>query len=109
MPSVPIFSWYLAAALLEGEWLPDALIERAAEYLDERPSWLIGLADRVSTAFPSRPDVEALARFIHRDSGFRAATRRVFHGSLAMAPGRWPVPPLPSPAALAEWLGLTFG
>jgi hypothetical protein len=112
MPSAPIFSWYLAAAFLEGEWLLDELIDRGWTCLGERPAWLPGLADRILAAFPeetTRPDVEALARFIHRDRGFRNGTERVFGHGPAMGSSPWPVPALPSPAALADWLGLTLG
>jgi hypothetical protein len=112
MPSAPTFTWRLAAAFLEGDWLLDRLIDRGAEYLGERPPWLPDLARRILAAFPegaARPDVEALALFVHHDDGFRGATRRVFRGRPAMGRCPWPVPPLPSPAALAEWLGLTPG
>src|SRR5262249_23033691 len=107
-----LFPWHVAAALIDGPWGLAELIARGSECLGERPRWLPGLAERILTEFPdeaSRPDVEALAHFIRRDRGFRSATERVFRGSRTMAASLWAVPPLPSPAALAEWLGLTSG
>lgn len=112
MPIALLFPWHVAAALIEGPWALEGLIDRGAECLGEQPPWLPGLARRILAAFPeesSRPAVEALALFIHRDRGFRSATERVFRGALEMAPSPWAVPPLPSPPALAEWLGLTPG
>jgi hypothetical protein len=110
MPTAPIFPWHLALAFLGGDWSPDGLIARGVECLGERPPWLAALAGRVLAAFPgqaARPDVEALAGFIDRDRGFRAGTERVFGDPPRMGPAPWPVPFLPSPGALAEWLGLT--
>jgi hypothetical protein len=112
MPAAATFTWHLASAFLEGAWDTSAIFARGASCLGERPSWLLPLVGNVLTAFPEgehRPDVEALASFIRRDRAFRQGTERVFRGALAMSPGRWPIPALPSPPALAEWLGLTLG
>src|SRR5215831_2645042 len=105
MPPAPLFYRHLATAFLEGAWDRDALIGRGMACLGERPRWLDGLARRILTAFPggdARPEVEALASFILRTTAVTRASRR----RLAMGPSPWPVPSLPSPAALAEWLGL---
>jgi hypothetical protein len=111
MPSAALFWWHLASAFLQGPWHLAPLIDRGAECLGERPRWLPGLAGRILATFPedgARPDAEALTQFIGRDPGFAAGTRRIFRGSLRMGPTRWPVPALPSPAALAGWVGLTL-
>jgi hypothetical protein len=112
MPVASSFPWRLAAALVDGPWLPGELIARGAAFLGECPRWLPALARRILTAFPQdapRPDAETLALFIHRDKGFRTATERTFRRQLQMGPCPWPVPSLPSPAVLAGWLGLTPG
>jgi hypothetical protein len=111
MPPAPIITWHLASAFLEGEWHVGGLIDRGITCLGERAPWLLAVAQDVLTAFPSeatRPDAEALAGFIFRATSFSAGTQRLFRGQLTMGPCRWPVPPLPSPAALAEWLGLSL-
>jgi RNA-directed DNA polymerase len=110
MPIVPLFCWHLAAAFLEGSWDIGALCDQGHAYLGERPDWLFPLTRRILSEYSDparRPDVDALAGFIHRDKGFRGGTERIFRGAPRMAASPWPVPALPSPGALAEWLGLT--
>jgi hypothetical protein len=116
--SIPI-SQRLASAFLGAPWCLDGLVGRASELLGRRPRWLRPLARRVLAAFgegPSRPDQPTLAAFLQQDGGLsRASTNesarpgcRVLRGRLNMAPCPWPVPSLPSPEALAAWLGLTL-
>jgi RNA-directed DNA polymerase len=112
MPTAPPFCRQLATAFLEGSWDVGTLFDRGRGYLGERPAWLVPLVGRILREYSDperRPDVEVLAGFIHRDKGFRGGTERVFRGAPRMAATPWPVPALPSPAALAEWLGLTPG
>jgi hypothetical protein len=112
MPLALQFTWHLASAFLEGSWEPFALIARGTSCLGERPRWLPSLVERILTTFPqktNRPDAETLAAFIHRDRGFQRGTERIFRGSLTMAPSCWPIPALPSPTSLADWLGRTLG
>jgi hypothetical protein len=112
MPPAPLFCWHLADAFLKGVWDLPALIDQGTACLGERPPWLAEVVRRILAAFPEevgRPDVEALARFIQRDRAFRDATEQVFRAAPAMTALHWPVPSLPSPATLAEWLGLPLG
>jgi hypothetical protein len=102
----------LATAFLEGAWDLDGLIDRGVASLGERPRWLAMLAQRILWAFPqagARPAVEALTLFIFSATFPTTATKRTDHRRLVMAPSPWPVPAVPSPAELAEWLGLTLG
>ena len=112
MLTVPLFCWHLATAFLEGSWDAGALFDRGRTFLGERPPWLFALVGRILVEYSDperRPDVEALAGFIHRDKGFRAGTECVFRGAPRMAAAPWPVPARPSSGALAEWLGITPG
>jgi hypothetical protein len=109
MPPAPLFFWSFASALLEGAWDLGALTERGRAFLGEPAPWLTDLAGRVLTEFPvpeQRPDVEALARLIQRDAGVRAAREQVFRTAPRMGAAPWPVPVLPSPGALTDWLNL---
>jgi hypothetical protein len=108
----------LAAAFLAGSWGLEGLVKRGALALGQRPRWLRPLARRVLAAFPEPPgSPEALVAFLLADvqyalhhAGAHALTpHRVFWVEPRMALARWPVPPLPTTTALAEWLGLTSG
>jgi hypothetical protein len=108
MPPSPLFFWSFASALLDGTWDPGALADRGRAFLGEPAPWLTDLAGRILAEFPEpgRPDVEVLARLIQRDAVFRAVREQVFRAAPRMGAAPWPVPALPSPGALAEWLGL---
>src|SRR5205814_1239234 len=103
----------------------DGLARRAARSYTLQPQWLRSLAQRVLTAFPDlsvKPDHQTLASWIEADRGFRQAWGR--HGCqltlsrnrhvrptmqpAAGPPRTWSVPPLTTPSALADWLGLTL-
>jgi hypothetical protein len=112
MPPSPLFFWSFASALLEGTWDLGALTAQGRAFLGEPAPWLTDLAGRILAEFPDperRPDAEALARLIQRDAGFRAAREHVFRAAPRLAAAPWPVPALPSPGALAAWLGLAPG
>jgi RNA-directed DNA polymerase len=110
----------LADALLAGEWTEPALRERAGAVLGRRPRWLGALVRSVLALHP-RPPIDRpreLARLIDRDLSERQAAgtlgplppvRRWLVPELEMGRMRWPVPPLPSVAELAGWLGLEDG
>ena len=79
--------------------------------LGERPRWLSSLARRVLAAFPidaGQPTQERLATFIAQDQAFLRARQRLFRQRLRMESSPWPVPALPTPAALAHWLGVSL-
>jgi RNA-directed DNA polymerase len=111
MPPSTLFLWHLAEALLDGPWLADRLIDRGGESLGERPRWLAPLVRRILAHFPdaeARPTTERLFEFIRDDRDRARAAQRTFRGRMKMAASPWPVPDLPSPVALAEWLGLSL-
>lgn len=117
----------LAAALLASDWSREDMVAHAQEALGlratTRPRWLLGLARRAREAFPLAPhhDARALETFVSGDPGLERALRRrvqetgrpvrvrtLFLTSPAMRPERpFPVPDLPTDAALAAWLGLS--
>jgi hypothetical protein len=104
--------WSLAEALIAGPWSVDDLIARGRESLGERPRWLAPLVRRLLARFPdadARPTTGELFQFMLEERHRARSSTRLFRGRLKMAPSPWPVPPLPSPAALAGWLGLTPG
>lgn len=106
----------LAAGFLAGRWLRTELIERGAQVLGQRPSWLPPLARAVLRAFPRPPsdDLALLRDFILH----RRAFEQTYFGrerprlarllvSEASAPAlRFPTPALASVADVALWLGL---
>src|SRR5438105_2295978 len=111
----------LADAFLAGTWEVKALARRGAETCGARLRWLSRLARRALKAFPERPaDPADLLRFLsadrrlalalgrHRSRGDELAGRS-FCPAPVMAPSPWPVPPLPTLDALAEWLGVGPG
>lgn len=108
----------LAAAFLASDWTQAGMLGCAEEALGgRRPRWVEELAERARLAFPAPPhhDDEALTAFIaaEPDLGRQEApdegpleVRRLFLSHTTMAPGRrFEVPELPTPAALAAWLG----
>lgn len=115
----------LAAAFLAGAWSPDALIRRGAEALGRRGRHLRPLVRRLLAAVGdgnARPEHDALSRWIAAEPTFHKICEelaqvqdtpwlRLFPIVPHMTPtagasAGWPVPPLPTVAALAAWLGL---
>jgi retron-type reverse transcriptase len=123
MSNTDLVARNLAAAFLDGAWSAQALRQRGGQALGCRDRWLAGLVRRVLAAFAAPPGDEVLARFIAQDRGFHAGCGRSFRaGQLPLRrlywvrpnmapalgpPEAWPVPALPTPGALADWLGLT--
>jgi hypothetical protein len=121
MSAKAILAHNLAAAFLAGPWSLTGLVRQGVLACGRRQRWLRPMARRVLAAFtePGQVPCDLLAHFIDEDPGFiRAWTdckregrwplRQVFGEPACMAPAPWPVPALPTPGALAEWLGLTM-
>jgi hypothetical protein len=127
MPTARFVARNLAAALLSGDWDENTLVRQGAEVFGRRPRWLRPLVRRVLAAFaaPAR-DADSLTAFVVGDAGFvrhalrpgddpdRPLVRQLFWLPPALAPAAgpcaaWSVSALTSPAALADWLGLTPG
>lgn len=112
----------LARSLLAGEPAIDAVHARAARALGRRWRWLRPLAARYVEAFAgsARPRHRHVVRFLVRDRGFARACAK-YRDELIVAEWlsepqrmepvpaaeRWNLPPIDSPGALAEWLGIT--
>jgi len=113
----------LADAFLCGGTEPSELIGRGSAALGDPVPWLGPLATRIGSAFGAQWPLEsvALTRLILADPGFRRAwsepgpkppIRRWFLPASTMGEPVPPLaacalPPLASPGALAEWLGLS--
>ena len=114
----------LARAFLAGDWEPEAMARRGQRCLGDRRRWLfhLALAARAGWPAPPRDARRALAGFLEvcpplteafaRDRAARRplpTVRRWYTSETAMSDGRWPVPALPTLAALQEFLGLDAG
>ena len=108
----------LAAAFLDGPWVPDAMAERGGIALGSSARWLRATAKRVHTAIPEAPRdaLGELAATIAHDPGFEKALtrgqevvrlRRFFLPEPAMREGRpaWDVLQLATTGDVAIWLG----
>lgn len=114
----------LATALLAGPWDHKSLLDRAVRLLGERPRGLQQLIRRILAAFPAPPSDQGegpLTALLGADRWFarnwepfdRVRFHELFWVTPVMAPATgapstWQVPALPTPAALAEWLGLSL-
>ena len=122
MPAPPFHARNLAAAFLLGPWTADGLARQAARACGRRRRWFRPLARRLLAAFGEAPadlTPERLAAFLAADEELQRhwlahrsecdpAFREVVTASPKMLPSRWDVPALPTPAALAGWLGLSL-
>ena len=122
MPGKHDIAQNLAAALLSGTWSRWPLLRRGALATSPRQRWLGRLIKELLVVFPQRPahrSWETLTAFIETNAHFEEAWPRFASGQLrhlfwvtpAMCPAAgppltWQVPALPTPAALASWLGL---
>lgn len=112
----------LAASFLAGQPSADQIELRGAQALGGHWHWLKPLAKRYVKSFSARtrPRRRDVIEFLIRDEGFQRAWSKYFAElSVArwitepqqMQPAdvatAWPVPPIASVGALAEWLGLT--
>jgi RNA-directed DNA polymerase len=114
----------LANAFLAGPWTAEYLARRGRRALRRRVGrWMAALVARVLQRFPvpARIPPGGLVNFLRGDTGLRRAlTLEQSRGHCSedvlycaphvMAPHPaavgWPVPALPTPGALADWLGL---
>ncbi len=121
----PALARGLAAAFLASDWTRGDMVAHAQEALGLRPTtrprWLLGLVRRARERFalPPHHDARALEAFVADDGGLARAVKRrgvrrpllvraLFLTHSAMRPERpFPVPDLPTDAALAAWLGLS--
>ena len=110
----------LAAAFLSGPWSSGGLRRRGAQALGRRERWLAALTRRVMGRFPQAPPEEELVAALVNDAAFAAVRARaarvgetlrsrLFWVMPKMGASPWPVPPLATTGALAEWLDLTPG
>jgi RNA-directed DNA polymerase len=123
MPNASLVS-ALARAFLAGEATVDGIVARASRMLDQPWHWLRPLATRYVQACTNRtrPRHREVVQFLLKDRGFGKAWSR-HRDELAVArqltepqqmhpvavAATWPVPPIESYGALAEWLKLTPG
>lgn len=125
MSTLRLLARNLAAALLNATASIDDLVSEGAAVVGRRPGWLRSLAERVLAAFGEQwpPPEELLTSFIARDPWFRRVwlaqrKRGTPEWNLAGPPSRmnpragapstWNLPPLRTPAELAEWLGFSL-
>jgi len=102
----------LAQAFLNGKLQRAGMIKRGAELLGQKWKWLGPLATRFLKEFGgAKPRLGDAVRFLRHDEGLcvaRAGLRIAkWTPSNGVAAMRWKLPEMESPAALAEWLGLT--
>ncbi len=128
MSARTIIAANLASAFLAGAWSLEGLVRRGAQACGGRFGWLRPLARRTLAAFPAAPrlpEVRTLRDFLLHDGGFGLAwadhcrrqenlLHRVYRAPNRMTPANgspmsWGVPVLTTPAALADWLGLSTG
>ena len=114
----------LASAFLAGEQTVEAIAARSAQALGREWRWLIPLSRRYLQKFSgrTRPRQCDVIQFIFSDRTFwrfwseHARALAISHWPIeeqrmqpASAARKWPVPPIESVAALAEWLGVDIG
>lgn len=127
MTNARIAARRLAAAFLAGKWSKAALSRRGGRACGGRARWLPSLISRTWTHYgdaPQPPDEQLLTAFLAADSGLLNAVaiaeppvlhlvRYQSHWPIPRMQPRvaapWPIPALATPAALADWLGLTVG
>ncbi len=120
------FTRNLAAALLSGDWRAGAMSTAAAAACGKRHRWIWPLVRRVICRFEQPPPEKQLVTYLESEPGFdriwkdslasRTRKRRLHPaghfwpdstGGPAPVPVARPLPSLPTPAAMADWLGLT--
>jgi hypothetical protein len=121
MPA-PMLITILARAFLSGDASLEGILSRSSAVLGKEYRWLRPLARRYLKIFGghTRPRQRDVVRFISYDPKFQRVWRkykkdmRVAHwltGSQQMQPvavaKNWPVPPIESVLALADWLQIT--
>lgn len=106
----------LAAAFLAGRWTERAMTDRGRAVTGPGCPWLRPVVREVLHAYPDPPAdrPRELARAVVASPHLAVAEalptpRRWFVAPTRMGPMPWPVPPLPTAGALAEFLDLTAG
>ena len=109
----------LATAFLAGEPTIEQVLERAIRTLGRTYRWLPPLARRFVAAFPPgrvRPRHREVLQFLRRNPAFRRARRKLAIDQWLIGPSQmqpataaagWPIPPIETRGALADWLQLT--
>lgn len=102
----------LAAALVDGDWEPGAMLERLRDALGALRPWMPTLVRAARSLRGTAPDVGDLARWLPRHWAFEAAVAerptivRYAAPRPAMAASPWRVPTLATTGELATWLGV---
>jgi hypothetical protein len=104
----------LAAALIDGEWEPTAMLARMRDAIGVERPWMHSLvrAARSRYATPPAGALGDLAAWLYTQRAFRDALqkgRRVVHyatPSPEMVESRWHVPALATTRELATWIGI---
>lgn len=104
----------LAAALLDGDWEPKAMLSRLRDAMGVERPWMCRLVRAVRRRYATPPAAALgeLARWLYQHDAFYAAVaerRPVIHYATPapeMAESPWPVPPLATTRELATWLGI---
>jgi hypothetical protein len=123
MMSLHFIANALAAALLDGAWTERRLLGRAVRLFGRRPPGLREVVRRVLATYPNRAEVglDGLTAFLlslgefwwDDGAGGPVEVRHLRWPPPQMEPTAeqvraWGLPPLATPARLAEWLGLTL-
>jgi len=116
-----MLDWAIAGAFLAGEPAVEQVIERTTQMLGRPWRWVPRLARRFVQAFPPggvRPRQKDVVQLLRRDPGFRRALPKMSVDYWLLDPQRmqpvtaaegWPVPPIETVGALADWLQLKPG
>lgn len=103
----------LAAALLDGDWEPDAMVSRLRDAIGGQRPWMRTLVRAVRSHYATAPNAALgdLAQWISRHDVFHRAViekRPVIHYATPapeMAESPWRVPALATTRELASWIG----
>ncbi len=104
----------LAAALLDGDWEPKAMLSRMREAVGVERPWMRRLVRAARRRYATAPAAALgdLAQWIYQHDAFRDAVgdrRQVIHYATPapeMAESPWRVPPLATTRELATWIGI---
>jgi RNA-directed DNA polymerase len=120
-PPLKMPDWAIAGAFLAGEPTVEQIIERATRMLGRPWRWIPRVARRFVKAYPPgriRPRQKDVVKLLHRDPGFRRALPKMsvdywLTGPQQMQPVKaaagWPIPPIETEGALADWFALDPG
>jgi hypothetical protein len=113
MTSIHVLARALAAALLDGPWELERMIERLRVTIGEERPWMVPLAELTLGQFEVAPDrVYDLACWLFAEDTLREAAREELHvrrwatPAPQMSESPWRVPALATLKELAVWLGV---